>query len=62
MTVLTMLQNKIMKITDEFCREKNNSIAGEYGKTITQVSCDKCFYVATNFSAWNKLKQKSVVT
>ena len=51
MTVLTMLQNKIMKITDEFYREKNNSITREYGKTITQVSCDKCFYVATNFSA-----------
>ena len=30
---------------------KDDSIATEYDKVITQVGCDKCFYVATKFSA-----------
>ena len=35
---------------------KDNSVAIENGRVITQVSCDKCFYVVTKFSACDQLK------
>ena len=37
-----------MKVANEFCRNKDDSIATEYGKVITQVSCD-------NFLCYDKV-------
>ena len=37
---------------------KDSSVATENGKNTTQVSCGKCFYVATKFSAWSHLKEE----
>ena len=36
---------------------KDNSVVTENGKVISQVSYDKCFYVATKFSIWDHLKE-----
>ena len=37
---------------------KANSVATENGRVETQVSCDKCFYVATKFLSWDQLKEE----
>ena len=37
---------------------KDSRVTTENGKNTTQVSRDKCFYVATKFSAWSQLKEE----
>ena len=36
---------------------KDDFVVIDYCKVITLVSCDKCFYIATMFSAYDQLKE-----
>ena len=40
-----------------FVATKDNSVATEKGKIITQVNCDKCFSIVTKFSTLDQLKE-----